>query len=122
MSEIFTAEGVAKAVRKDAKGFQLDNGEWYSGFNPLTIKKGDRVKVSYKVNGDFKNIDSFDIITKAPETSAPSAPKRDYHLSPEQVRTNAVDLALRTKTELALTALEAIEVAKTYEKYLWGGE
>lgn len=44
------ASGVIKAVRKDGKGFQLDDGNWYSVFNPIQLKaaKGDYVEFVYK--------------------------------------------------------------------------
>lgn len=88
--EIFTTEGKVKCMKKDRKGFQLEDGMWYSGFDVLTAKKGDNVKVGYKINGNFRNISSLDVLNGE---SNPS--NGEFHLSIEQVRTNALNAAIK---------------------------
>lgn len=56
MSEIFKNKGIIKAVKKDKKGFQLDDGKWYTGFKELSVSKGQAVQFDYTINGDFRNI------------------------------------------------------------------
>lgn len=56
MSEIFKTKGMIKSVKKDKKGFQLDDGKWYTGFKELNVSKGQHVQFDYTVNGDFRNI------------------------------------------------------------------
>lgn len=51
--------GVVKSVRKDRKGFQLEDGEWYSAFNASQLKdveRGNNVAFDVKINGKYKNI------------------------------------------------------------------
>lgn len=56
------ASGVIKAVRKDGKGFQLDDGNWYGVFSASQLKasKGDFVEFAYKSvikNGnEYRNV------------------------------------------------------------------
>jgi hypothetical protein len=50
--------GAIKAMRKDRKGFQLDNGEWYSAYRPLPEALGQGVVVEFDFvsKGQWKNI------------------------------------------------------------------
>lgn len=56
------ATGYIKAVRKDGKGFQLDDGNWYGVFAAAQLKanKGDYVEFAYKSvikNGnEYRNV------------------------------------------------------------------
>ena len=56
------ATGFIKAVRKDGKGFQLDDGNWYGVFAATQLKanKGDYVEFAYKSvikNGnEYRNV------------------------------------------------------------------
>ena len=56
------ATGYIKAVRKDGKGFQLDDGNWYGVFSATQLKanKGDYVEFAYKSvikNGnEYRNV------------------------------------------------------------------
>lgn len=56
------ATGYIKAVRKDGKGFQLDDGNWYGVFAATQLKanKGDYVEFAYKSvikNGnEYRNV------------------------------------------------------------------
>ena len=53
--------GEIKSIRKDRKGIQLTNEQWFNSFNVLdSFEKGDIVKIKYKVKGDFKNIVSIE--------------------------------------------------------------
>ena len=49
----------------------------------------------------------------------PQGSKKEFHLSPEQVRTNAIDIALRMGA--AEDERQLIELAQTFEEYLWNG-
>lgn len=50
--------GSIKSMRKDRKGFQLDNGEWYSAYRPLPEALGQGVVVEFDFvsKGQWKNI------------------------------------------------------------------
>lgn len=56
------ATGYIKAIRKDGKGFQLDDGNWYGVFAATQLKanKGDYVEFAYKSvikNGnEYRNV------------------------------------------------------------------
>lgn len=62
MTDTQTASGTIEVMKKDNKGFKLDNGVWYSSFDPVEHKKGQRVKVTYTTNGDFKNITQTEML------------------------------------------------------------
>lgn len=61
-------EGIIKVVRKDKKGFQLDDGLWYSSFKELDVVKGDKVAVGFEFskNGFYKNIEELKVLVPAP--------------------------------------------------------
>ena len=48
-------------------------------------------------------------------------PKKEFHLSPEQVRTNAMDLAIKM-TEPTLNLAIVMQTAIQIEEYLWNGK
>jgi hypothetical protein len=47
-------------------------------------------------------------------------PIKEFHLSPEQVRTNALNLALKWHGQLA-QPMELMDIARAFEEYLWNG-
>ena len=51
-----TVSGTITAVRKDRKGFQIDNNDWYSSWDPVTAERGDNVVFNYVQKGQYKNI------------------------------------------------------------------
>lgn len=53
---VVNVTGIVSSVRKDGKGFKLDNGSWYSGFTALPVAVGQKVSFGYVQNGDFKNV------------------------------------------------------------------
>jgi hypothetical protein len=53
---------------------------------------------------------------KTPEKKAQNGSGKEFHLSPEQVRTNAVDLAIRMQPNG-----DVMELAFKLEEYLWNG-
>ena len=55
---------------------------------------------------------------KTPQNDA--APIKEFHLSPEQVRTNALDLAL--KLGGLSNVDDALIIARIIEEYLWNGK
>ena len=52
------AQGKVTAMRRDRKGLQLDDGNWYSSFNAIgsDVNKGDEVSFTYVAKGRFNNI------------------------------------------------------------------
>ena len=60
----FTAKGIVKSVRKDRKGVQLEDENWYSQFSEVDCNKGDLVTIDYKINGHFKNISKLIILER----------------------------------------------------------
>jgi len=49
-------------------------------------------------------------------------PKKEFHLSPEQVRTNALDLAIKMWGLGAVNAENFWSEITAYEEYLWNGK
>jgi len=50
----------------------------------------------------------------------PSASIKEFHLSPEQVNTNALDLAIKWKTTLG-NGTELMEIAKKFKEFIENG-
>ena len=48
------------------------------------------------------------------------APAKEFHLSPEQVNTNALDLAIKWKTTLG-NGTELMEIAKKFKEFIENG-
>ena len=47
-----------KDFRKDGKGFQSEDGDWFSHFKDKvdsSLNIGDKVEIVYTINGEFKN-------------------------------------------------------------------
>lgn len=80
-----TASGNIKNVRKDNRGFELDNGSWYSmmkGTLPIELKRGDGVSIKYTTNGRYNNIESVSKTgssSGSPPSSSYSGSKGDQH-------------------------------------------
>lgn len=61
--------GIVELVKKDKKGVKLDDQSWYSNNfkEPLKdVNVGDTVKVTYIVNGIWKNYETIEVLEKAP--------------------------------------------------------
>lgn len=59
--------GTVEAVRKDGKGFMLDNEQWYSNNRAkgkVACEKGDKVEVEFTRNGEWKNYTSVKVTEK----------------------------------------------------------
>ena len=65
MTETLNTKGIVKSIKKDGKGLQLTDGNWYSGFAQLECSKGDEVEITYVVNGQWKNIKTITTTKKA---------------------------------------------------------
>lgn len=50
-----TMTGTVDAVRKDGKGFCIDD-VWYSSWDPVSVSKGDAVVFNFVEKGRYKNI------------------------------------------------------------------
>jgi len=66
------------SMRRDRKGFKLEDEQWYSSFSPMTnVNQGDVVSFEYTVKGNFKNIKgSVQVVggtATAPASSAPAS-------------------------------------------------
>lgn len=62
-----TVKGIIKVLKKNKKGFQLDNEQWYSNdyLPELLARKGDEVEVKYKVNNGYNNYEEVKVLSKA---------------------------------------------------------
>jgi hypothetical protein len=59
-------KGTVSAVKQHSTKYGiLMNGEWYGGFGQCTVKKGDQVVISYKLNGKYKNITNVEVKEEA---------------------------------------------------------
>jgi len=67
-----TAIGVVKSLRKDRKGMQLTDEQWYANKfgKELEVGIGDEVKVTYVLNGQWRNYEKVEILKKK-ENSLP---------------------------------------------------
>lgn len=82
---------VTSVSQKDGKyGFTIGKNNWYNGFGECPCKKGEKIEVSYEVNGTFKNIDKVTVLEKAAEKS-----EIQYGRDPEViVRTDCYRMAV----------------------------
>jgi len=83
--------GTIKFVKKDNRGFQLaEDGEWYSmyrGTLPNRVNKGDKVEVTFEINGQYRNIKDMKVTeTNVNATSGSSS----YSSNPETVLMNGI--------------------------------
>lgn len=120
--EILTAEGTVESVRKDMKGFKMDN-VWYSSWDALKCQRGDKVKFAYKKKGDFKNIVDLDIVTVAEEITPQKASKEEYHLTIEQTRSNALASAIAFYDSMGkdYDMSHVLGTAEVFENYILNG-
>ena len=87
---------------KFAKSLGIEKPE---GFSKQALKE----IISKKLEGQGKKTEA--VTPKEPEKTYPYASKREFHLSPEQVRTNALDLAIKWATFLGDKELNILECA-----------
>ena len=137
------ASGVIKAVRKDGKGFQLGDGNWYGVFAATQLKanKGDYVEFAYKSvikNGnEYRNVQG---VVSGTATSPAGGSMREIPennsggqsrsplmlpvmLARERaiIRQNALTNAVQYCTTLNTTSTqEIVNVAREFEAYTSG--
>ncbi len=128
MKETMVIEGVVKAHLKNGKGFQLDNGYWFSQFHALNEKlpqKGDKVKVEYVINGDFKNIVTLEIIGKSnkpqtTETVSPTLPSQSSDREKLIIRQSSIKAAaIFLQNKDAMTVNDLTDLAELIEEWVW---
>jgi hypothetical protein len=62
------------SMRRDRKGFKLEDGTWYSNFTPLEgVSMGDVVTFEYQTKGSFNNIKGSVKVIGGGGGSAPAA-------------------------------------------------
>ena len=82
--QIEKAEGIVKVLRKDGKGLQLETGEWYSNKffkGTLDCERGDKVEVSYSINGEYTNLESCKVIQKGEKKAIQKEIREDVNAS-----------------------------------------
>lgn len=58
--------GTVSAVKQHPSKYGIRmNEEWYGGFGQCPVKKGDRVIITYKLNGKYKNITTVEVTEEA---------------------------------------------------------
>lgn len=63
-----TITGIIEAISQKEKRYSLKIGDsWYGSFGKAPCKKGDRVSVTYKIDGNWKNIDNLNVVEKSPD-------------------------------------------------------
>lgn len=120
-------EGIVKNLRKDGIGLQLETGEWYSNKffkGKLDCEKGDKVEVSYSINGEYTNLEACKILQKGEKKAIQKEIREDVNAS--QLTSYAKDLVValigeqpipneNSKKTLEIFMNEAaIAVAKAY--------
>jgi len=126
-------QGTIKVMRKDRKGFQLEDGQWYSGYNLLSVNKGDTVEFNFTQKGQYKNIDG-PVTVVGGQQQAPAQPAKGYS-SPvpraddterqrmivrQNALTNAVTFALGNLKKGEVTTDTVIQIAQEFEYYTSG--
>lgn len=111
-----TVKGIVKALKKDKKGLQLENGKWYSNQFAAEVdcQKGDEVEVKYTVNGNFNNYTEVKVLKKAESGKASG---KSYDPSTMLV-SYAKDISIESmKIDRAIAIDDAVDlVLKAYFK------
>lgn len=71
MTEQKTITGIVKSLKKDRKGLQLNDGNWYSNKffkGELTCQRGDEVEITLSINGQWQNLVSCKVLKAAPQS------------------------------------------------------
>lgn len=122
--ETQTTQGIVKSLKKDKKGIRLSDDQWYSNNfkDELNVNVGDEVKVTYKVNGMFKNYETIEVIRKAPQSDTFAKARESKDAS--QLTSYAKDIVIAAignsqmpKEEVKVLMLEAARaVAEAYNQ------
>ena len=108
--QIEKAEGIVKILRKDGKGLQLETGEWFSNKffkGTLDCERGDKVEISYSINGEYTNLESCKVIQKGEKKAIQKEIREDVNAS--QLTSYAKDLVVAVIERVGNN--EAIRVA-----------
>lgn len=127
-----TASGVIQSVRKDRKGFKIDE-VWYSGYTPDELNgasKGDTVTLEYTEKGQYKNIvkGTVQVTASAPAGGGGSGytkggGDKQFRSVPELNRIDALRLAVDTVpqgNDLKAQVQHIIKLAKAYVAFIEG--
>lgn len=114
-----TKSGVVEAVRKDGKGFAIDD-VWYSSWDALNINKGDSVVFTYVKKGQYNNIKGkvrTDGTGQPTGSASANLPKKDFNLGVEMG--HASNLAMRMMEQYLQTTADTVEIGSTeyYKKF-----
>ena len=108
---------VTKVSNKNGRyGIEIGNGNWYNGFGETPCNKGDIVELTYEINDQWKNVQTLEVVEKAPEIQ-----KVDNVEEPmERMNKNKTETALRVcAMETARSLGETKEeIYKLYEETL----
>lgn len=123
MEEINT---VTTVNQKDGKyGVALGKDNWYNGMGTCPVRKGQKVKITFEVNGMWKNIknievvdDGFNIADKA--DIAQMSKMKNMTNARVCALTCAKDIALADNTPEAKLTESIISTAEQFMKFLEG--
>lgn len=124
------AQGKIEVMKKDRKGFKMDDGQWYSNnFKPeLNVKVGDTVNVNYTVNGQYYNYDTVEVTESAPAEAKQAETKTIGVLTSyaKDLIVAAIGNSQMPKVELKMLMKESaeavIEAYKQIEKSIYDSE
>lgn len=114
-----TKSGVVEAVRRDGKGFAIDD-VWYSSWDALNINKGDSVVFTYVKKGQYNNIKGkvrTDGTGQPTGSASANLPKKDFNLGVEMG--HASNLAMRMMEQYLQCDTDTMEIGSTeyYKKF-----
>lgn len=95
----------------DGKKYNVFDEKW------LNFKVGDTVNYTLELKGKFQTITKMENAQNSPVSAPKTAVKGEFHLSPEQVRTNALDLAYKISPGMSLNKEQLFAFAE--EIALW---
>lgn len=102
MTEKITGK-VFSVNQKDGKyGISLGENEWYNGMGTCKAEKGDKVEISYVVNGQWKNIKFVKILEKSQKIVPIDTNIANKEMSKLKNLTNAKICALENAVKLVL--------------------
>ena len=123
MTEVIKIEGTVTKIRKDKKGVQLNDEDWFSGFSEMTCDKGDELEIEYVINGQWKNINKWRVISKF--NGGMSTEKINFEDKPKKqnkgnmasfIMSYVKDLVIAEKVKYEDFALECSKMMSIYEE------
>ena len=77
--------GIIKKVARGGKSLQLDTDEWYSGWDAVSFKEGDTVKITFENNTKdgktFHNWTNVELVNSAPATASSGSKESSFLIS-----------------------------------------